>query len=59
MKVVANLDGMEHVKGGDCCWETDRCRKCGARRHFQGIYGGYIEVCEECPEDAAEWREEP
>lgn len=40
------LDGSLHVDG-QCC-QSDKCHKCGAVRHFQGIYGGYMEHCEKC-----------
>jgi hypothetical protein len=54
MKLIADMDGMEHVMGGDCCMPRT-CRRCGGRQHFQGIYGGYLELCEQC--EAGQWTE--
>lgn len=51
---VSRIDGSLHFEG-DCCQERT-CPRCGAVEHFQGIYGGYITICEKCPEDADEWQ---
>jgi ribosomal protein L40E len=32
------------------------CRRCGAREHWQPVHGGIAELCEECVEDAVEWK---
>jgi hypothetical protein len=44
---IFDLDGEEHEVGPDCCSSEGQCT-CGGNLHFQGIYGGYIRVCEEC-----------
>lgn len=57
-----NMDGSLHIEG-DCCSHT-RCyrlrdgRNCEGVRHFQGIYGGYMEACEVCPQDVEHWEPE-
>lgn len=54
----ADMDGELHVEG-ECCGDGDimgrECRKCGARRHQQPVYGGIADLCERCPEDADHW----
>lgn len=54
----ANMDGELHVEG-ECCGEGSilgrTCTKCGGRLHRQPVYGGVAELCERCPEDAAQW----
>jgi len=50
---VARIDGSLHFER-DCCRER-KCPRCGAVEHFQGIYGGYVTICEHCPADAEEW----
>ncbi len=50
------MDGSLHIEG-DCC-QYRRCYTCGAVRHFQGIYAGYMEACERCPSDAEYWKPE-
>lgn len=54
---VANIDGMDHVAGSDDCCRVLVCRKCKGRQHYQGVYGGYVELCETC--DAQAWKDAP
>ncbi|TAL46321.1 MAG: hypothetical protein EPN91_00475 [Salinibacterium sp.] len=51
-----DVDGMLHVAGGDVCACDDPCRDCGATTHYQPVYGGYVYICEACPNDAHHWK---
>lgn len=42
----ADLDGMLHTIGGNCCIGWPACPRCGAREHAQGVYGGVVRLCE-------------
>ena len=52
---IAWIDGMPHDRGGNECGCNRDCRRCGALLHYQAVWGGYVEVCEQCPEDAHCW----
>lgn len=54
----ANLDGDLHVEGAkDCCHILgETCRRCGGFQHGQPVYGGILDVCEHCPDDADFWK---
>lgn len=48
-----DLDGFIHVVGDCPSCQPDqrmRCPKCGGRRHWQALHGGYADPCEKCDE---------
>jgi hypothetical protein len=48
-----NIDGVTYILGENCC-NKNFCRYCKTgRTHYQGVYGGFIEVCENC--EIQEW----
>lgn len=52
---VADMDGDEHSTEPGACSCRDVCRECGGRCHTQGIYGGLMRLCEDCPVDSGYW----
>ena len=53
----SNVDGMLHVIGDcpTCGSRRDVCRLCRQKSvHYQPIWGGFVEICENC--DPNEWQ---
>jgi len=53
-----DIDGSEHIAGDPQCCDTRRC-VCGGIIHWQPVYGGIANVCDQCGGDEAAPELEP